>query len=159
MGAIKSYPKDLQPNLVHSLKALGFELCFFGLQTLSPDIDLTDSCLHDLTRKTTIPELITLLELTDLVIGVDSFVSHLAALLGKPTVVLLSSTNSSYFKHYERVSTIASGIRCAPCFHTGDRCPQGHKDCLSFHHETIIPDKIISTVIKKIALFYGRCNG
>jgi len=88
MGSVKSYPKNLQPVLVHSLKALGFEIFFLGMKSLSPDIDLTYSRLHDLTGKTSIPELTALLEQMDIIIGVDSFVSHLAAVIGKPTLGL-----------------------------------------------------------------------
>jgi ADP-heptose:LPS heptosyltransferase len=158
MGGIKSYPNDLQPVLVHSLKALGVELYFFGTKPLSPDIDLFNSRLHDLTGKTSIPELTVLLEQMDIIIGVDSFVSHLAAVIGKPIVVLLSTTNKAYFNHYQKVRTMASEETCAPCFHTGNQCPREYTRCCKFHHESVLPDKIVMTAVKEILRLYSGRN-
>jgi ADP-heptose:LPS heptosyltransferase len=91
-------------------------------------------------------------------VPVDSFVSHLAAVIGKPIVVLLSTTNKAYFNHYQKVRTMASEETCAPCFHTGNQCPREYTRCCKFHHESVLPDKIVMTAVKEILRLYSGRN-
>jgi len=158
-GAVKSYPEELQALLVDSLLDLGFELFFFGTRPLSDEIEPGTELLHDLTGRTRIPELAALLDQMDLVLGVDSFVAHLSGILGKKTIVLLSTTGEDYFDHYPAVFSRASKIECAPCFSTGDTCPLGYPRCRAFYHESIQPGILLQAMIREITRMYGYSHG
>jgi hypothetical protein len=156
MGAIKSYPLDLQPVLAQSLLALGFDLFLFGTAPVCKEVPFAHTHLHDFTGKTSILELAALLEQMDFVLAADSFVAHLAALLGKKTMVLLSTTIDAYFKHYAHVQALNSKMPCAPCFQTGDQCPQGLSQCGAFYDPSLHPDRIVSRMIQEITTQYRR---
>ena len=156
MGAVKSYPLDLQPFLAQSLLALGFDLFLFGTAPVCQEVPVAHTHLHDLTGKTSILELAALLEQMDFVLAADSFVAHLAALLRKKTMVLLSTTGDAYFKHYTHVRALNSKMPCAPCFQTGDQCPQGLSHCGAFYDPSLHPDKIASRTIQEITAQYKR---
>ena len=156
MGNVKSYPEDLQPHLINKLLLAGFELFFFGMKPLSEVVDTRDIRIHDITRRTNILELAALLDQMDYIIGVDSFAAHLAGILNKSILVLLSTTNKDYFDHYGGfLKTFPSRIECAPCYHVGDQCPLGLSSCRAFYHDSIGPDKIILKIIKEITLSLG----
>jgi Glycosyltransferase family 9 (heptosyltransferase) len=151
MGDVKCYPEDLQPHLINKLLLAGFELFFFGMKPLSVVVDTTDSRIHDLTGHTNILELAALIEQMDYNIGVDSFTAHLSGILNKNILVLLSTTNEKYFDHYDGfLKTFSSRIECAPCYHVGNQCPLGLPSCRAFFHDSIIPEKIISKIIKEV---------
>lgn len=81
----------------------------------------------DLTNKTTIPQLIALLERADLVIANDSGPMHIAAALNRPLVTLFGPTNPIRTGPYARPDTvIRANIDCAPCYRK--QCP--HHRCL-----------------------------
>ncbi len=151
MGAVKSYPPEIQPLFLKKLLRLDFEIHCFGTKPLDPGIDCSDDRLHDHTARTNITELSALLEQMDFVIGVDSFVAHLSGILGKETLVLLSTTGSAYFDHYERVTTLASRLDCVPCFHVGNACPLKRPRCAAFHHESVAPERIVRNVVERMA--------
>jgi len=159
MGMVKSYPAELQADLIKRLLLLDFELHFFGSRTLSPQIDQDDARVHDHTGRTGILELAAFLDQMDFVLGVDSFVAHLAGILGKRTLVLLSTTGDNYFHHYPAVSALSSRIPCAPCFQPGNVCPQGHLHCLAFYHESISTDALLGIIIGEITEMYGNQHG
>lgn len=159
MGLVKSYPAELQADLVKGLLLLDLELHFFGTRTLSPDINHADGRVHNHTGRTGILELAALIDQMDFILGVDSFVAHLAGILGKRALVLLSTTGDHYFHHYPGCSALASRIPCAPCFHPGDTCPQGHPQCLAFHHESITAEKLLGTLINELTGMYGNRHG
>ena len=158
MGAVKSYPRDLQPVLIRSLLPLGFDIFLFGTAPISDEVPVYDTHLFDLTGKTSIFELAALLSQMDLILAMDSFVAHLAALLGKRTTVLLSTTMEAYFKHYNSVRALNSKMPCAPCFQTGDLCPSGFHQCRAFYHPSLHPQRIVSSTIKELSTQYGRSH-
>jgi lipopolysaccharide heptosyltransferase II len=81
----------------------------------------------DLTNKTTIPQLVALLERADLVIANDSGPMHIAAALNRPLVTLFGPTNPVRTGPYARPdSVVRANIDCAPCYRK--QCP--HQRCL-----------------------------
>ncbi|PKN68152.1 MAG: hypothetical protein CVU57_00580 [Deltaproteobacteria bacterium HGW-Deltaproteobacteria-15] len=159
MGRVKSYPGDLQDLLISRLLPLNLELHLFGQRTLPSGLAESNGGIHNHVNRTTIPELAALLDQMDLVLSVDSFVAHLSALLGKQTLVLLSTTGEEYFRHYPAVSACSSRLTCAPCFHVNDTCPLGRANCGAFYHESMQTDILASRVIRKISGMYGIKNG
>ncbi|MGE5608874.1 MAG: lipopolysaccharide heptosyltransferase I [Bacillota bacterium] len=81
----------------------------------------------DLTNKTTIPQLVALLERADLVVANDSGPMHIAAALGRPLVTLFGPTNPVRTGPYARPEAVVrANIDCAPCYRR--QCP--HSRCL-----------------------------
>jgi len=76
----------------------------------------------DLTRKTDLPTLAAVLARASAVVSNDSGAAHVAAALGRPTVVVFGSTDPRWTApRGEHVRVLWDRVRCAPCFRT--RCP------------------------------------
>jgi ADP-heptose:LPS heptosyltransferase len=73
----------------------------------------------------------------DLFVGHDSGVTHLAALLGTPTVALFGPTSPSRWAPRGRAVTVVTGRPCGcPAWETVTRCEQ--KPCLDLSESTIL---------------------
>jgi len=153
-GLVKSYPETLQPILLQRLEALGFDLFLFGVKGYRQEGYGLER-IHDLRGKTSIPELAALLEQMDLLIGVDSFIAHLADLLGIPSLVMLSTTPKEYFKYHKNVTFLSSGLECAPWYSVFDKCPIGNEECQAFYHDGIVHGKILKTAFKILSESLG----
>jgi len=72
----------------------------------------------DLTNRTTLPQLVALLERAALVIANDSGPMHIAAALGRPLVAIFGPTNSTRTGPYALPHAVVNSIaHCAPCYH------------------------------------------
>lgn len=81
----------------------------------------------NLAGKTSLPQLVALLERAALVIANDSGPMHIAAALGRPLVTLFGPTNPIRTGPYRRMdSVVRANIDCSPCY--SRRC--GHITCL-----------------------------
>jgi heptosyltransferase III len=90
----------------------------------------------------TFQELITVLESAVIYIGNDSGVSHLAAFLGVPTLVIFGPSDPDRWRPFgDHVRIVKAASPCSPCFDT-DRpdCPE--RNCL----EEINPDRIVEAL-------------
>jgi ADP-heptose:LPS heptosyltransferase len=150
-GPIRSYPPKMHPLLANTLMAAGFELFFFG--QASPNLRgiSRNSPIHDFCGRTTVPELASLLAQMDLVISVDSFIAHLANILGVSTITLLSATRRGIFASHEHVVCLESDIECAPCGEVNVPCPMGYDECQAFYHHSITAEKITITAVRQTA--------
>ena len=144
-GRIKSYPLKLYEALFSTLRSLDLDLHLFGNKSLTPDLSNGDG-LFDWRGKTGIPELAALLAQMDIVLGVDSFIVHLADLLEKTSLVLLGTTAPTYFDWHRHIACLQSGLDCSPCFAFADQCPKGYAACKAFEQPGIRPDVIAQTV-------------
>ena len=90
---------------------------------------LDRDCLNFI-GQTTLEELLALLNQADLFIGNDSGPAHLAALLGRPRVVIFSGTND--FRKWapwgERQRLIRHEVPCSPC--EEKKCPLPRHYCM-----------------------------
>jgi heptosyltransferase-2 len=76
-----------------------------------------------------VAELLALLRGADLVVGNDSGPAHLAAAMGRPTVVLFGPTSPRWTApRGAAVRIVSHELPCAPCF--ARRCPEGEPRCL-----------------------------
>lgn len=83
----------------------------------------------DLCGKTTLRQLVALLERADLVIANDSGPMHIAAALGRPLVVMHGPTSAIRTGPYGRLDCVVRlDLPCSPCF--SRRC--SHQSCLQW---------------------------
>lgn len=76
----------------------------------------------NLAGKTDLPTLAAVLARAAVIVSNDSGVAHVAAALGRPTIVVFGSTDPRWTApRGEHVTAIWDRVRCAPCFRT--RCP------------------------------------
>ena len=150
-GPIRSYPPKMQPPLVSTLLAAGFEVFLFGQAPPHLGGVSKNSWIHDFCGRTTIPELASLLAQMDLVISVDSFIAHLANILGIPTIALLSVTRRGIFAWHEHIVCLESNIECAPCGEVNGPCPMGYDECQAFYHHSATAEKITITAARQAA--------
>jgi len=96
--------------------------------------------------KTSFGELCVLLDLADVFVGNDSGPAHIAAGLGKKTVVLFSGTNEFriWRPRGDRVSVLRCEVSCAPC-HLKD-CPKPRHECM----EGISVEQVLQTVLSPL---------
>ncbi len=150
-GPVRSYPPGMQPNLVKSLLAAGFELFLFGQTPPHLEAIVRNTAIHDFCGRTTIPQLAGLLLQMDLVICVDSFIAHLANILAVRTIVLLSATRRGIFAWHEHVVCLESAIECAPCGEVNGPCPRGYGECQAFYHHSVSAETITMTAVRQTA--------
>jgi lipopolysaccharide heptosyltransferase II len=104
----------------------------FGLKTVvAGSADDRDLALRiggiDATGKTTLRQLVALLERAQIVIANDSGPMHIAAALGKPLVTMFGPTNPVRTGPYKREdSVVRIDIPCSPCY--SRTC--SHRSCL-----------------------------
>ena len=126
--ATKRWPIEHFAACVEPLKSR------FGLQTiiaggpgdseLAKKIDGLNLC-----GKTTLRQLVALLERAELVIANDSGPMHIASALGKPLVTPFGPTNPVRTGPYRRMDTVIRlDLPCSPCY--SRRCP--HQSCLKW---------------------------
>jgi len=76
----------------------------------------------DLIGKTTLPELAGILQKSDLFIGADSGVMHLAAAVGTPTIAIFGPSNDEAWGPWQpdgKIIVIRNDVSCSPCSYVG----------------------------------------
>jgi lipopolysaccharide heptosyltransferase I len=96
----------------------------------------------NLCGRTSLPETGGVIARTDLLIANDSGPVHLAAALGKPTLVLFGPTEARRTGPYgEGHRTLDAGLDCRPCFRRV--CPGGHTRCM----EALAPESVCAAAL------------
>ena len=155
-GSIRSYPGELQINLVQNLLSLGFEIYIFGLNKTNLKGFEKEILVHDFCGKTTIPELSFWINSMDLMICIDSFIAHLSNVLGVKTLVLLSVTRKGIFRGALCRRCLESGIDCSPCGEVANKCPKGFEKCRAFFHKSITPEIISHFTANECATHFSQ---
>jgi len=93
-------------------------------------------------QKTTLLELCALIDKADLFVGNDSGPAHLAAALGKKTLVLFSGTNDWRLWHPrgQAVHVMRHDVACSPCHER--ECPLPRHECMENITVDAVCDKI-----------------
>jgi heptosyltransferase-2 len=95
----------------------------------------------DVTGKTSLPDVIDLIDRCQLVVSNDSGLMHIAAAVGRPMAVLYGSTSPAFTPPLSIDAAIISAeLDCSPCFKR--TCPFGHTDCLN----KLSPDRLYDLV-------------
>jgi hypothetical protein len=154
-GSVRSYPPPLHHDLLKRLKKAGFELYLLGHMNKNYP-SFSQELAFDLRDKTTIGELAVLIKQMDLVVAMDSFISHMANIMEIPTLVLLSTTPSDVFSFHSDISCISSRLSCSPCYNVLNDCPLGNKECMAFYHDSIAPVFIASAVLEQLVKSFKK---
>ena len=148
---IKAWPPENFLNIVNRGLAEKFKFVMLGLQSNplgSPFRRLAGKSLLDLTGKTSLGELISVIRHCDLFLSCDTGPAHIAQALQVPTIVLFGPSNEAEFGPYdcERHSLILPAVHfgCRPC--VLGPCIMG-KSCI---HE-IDPETVFQELSRKAA--------
>lgn len=91
----------------------------------------------DATGRTTLPQLVALLQRASLVVANDSGPMHIACALGRPLVTIFGPTNPVRTGPYGRMDTvIRADIACSPCY--SRKC--SHTSCMV----ELTPDRVLN---------------
>ncbi|MGW8186476.1 MAG: glycosyltransferase family 9 protein [Desulfobacterales bacterium] len=132
MVATELKKRGLQPSILMGPAEVDLEAVLQHSPRSQPQIVKTQ----------TFQELITVLESAVIYIGNDSGVSHLAAFLSVPTLVIFGPSDADRWRPFgDHVRVVKAASPCSPCFGT-DRpdCPK--RNCL----EEINPDQIVEAL-------------
>lgn len=105
-------------------------------------VNNSKSDIVNLTGKTSIEELISLISSAKAVIANDSGPAHIAAALRKPQITIFGATSPKlgFAPLNENGIIITKNLPCSPCsLHGSDSCPLGHFDCMT----QIKPDDVL----------------
>jgi len=97
---------------------------------------VTDLChqnIIDLTAKTNLKQLISLIHKAKVVIANDSGPAHLAAALHKPQITIFGATSPKlgFAPLNDKNVLISQNLPCSPCsLHGSDSCPKTHFNCM-----------------------------
>ena len=140
--ATKRWPAESFAALVEPLRER------FGMASVvaggHDDVELS-SCIPglNLVGKTSLRELVALLERADLVIANDSGPMHIAAALGRPLVALYGPTSADRTGPYDRMDSVLQlDLPCRACY--SRRC--SHQSCLRW----IMPEDVLSLAEKQL---------
>jgi heptosyltransferase I len=93
----------------------------------------------NLANRTSLPQLVALLERADVVVANDSGPMHIAAALGRPLVTIFGPTNPVRTGPYQRMDTVVRlDIACSPCY--SRKC--SHTSCMNW----LTPEQVLAQV-------------
>jgi heptosyltransferase-1 len=103
---------------------------------------LSGAGLHDLTGGTTLGQSMAVLAGADLIVGVDTGLTHMGTAFGRPTVALFGATRPYLYTERETTAVIYHPHSCSPC----KRRPtcDGEFDCMA----SISIDEVLSTAME-----------
>jgi lipopolysaccharide heptosyltransferase II len=112
----------------------------------------------DLAGRTSVAELLALLECADVVASGDSAPVHLAVALGRPTVAIYGPTDPAIYGPYDRsaATIVRHQLPCSPCYRL-DRvadCPLGHTLC----QRLIAPETVYAAIRSAFELRVARAG-
>lgn len=131
------------------------DLKFFNIAKVIERLPVTDRIVN-MVGKTTFYELYCLINNAKLYIGPDTGITHLAALLGKPTIALYGPNIPEKIGPYnvnQNVQVIYHKLKCSPCKQI--KCKFPDKYCMSY----ISPEEIVGRVLEFIDVDKNTRNG
>jgi len=110
---------------------------------------IPDARIHNLCAKTSLTDLKSVFEQTDLLISVDTGTIHIAATTNTNIISLYGANDGNSFPVSHRAVILYTGEACSPCNYTRTvlniTCPYGdNPKCL----ESITPDMVVETALK-----------
>ena len=130
----KIWPAEQFARLTREIQALGYRVVLSGMDHEAARAarvnELASGSLANLAGKTTLPELIALVEGATAVVMHDSGPMHLASALDKPIVALYGPTGAVRTGPYRRgaQAVVRLDLPCSPCyFRKLSQCPHEHR--------------------------------
>lgn len=151
-GPAKRWPEKYYATLSDMLTEQGYQIIILGSekdQPVAQDILSYSKSLGliDLTGKTNLKEVISLLQGSSAAVSNDSGLMHIAAAVKTPLVALYGSSDSNFTPPLSDNHQIFSlGLECSPCFKR--ECPFGTLACL----KGIMPNQVKDGLVKLIAI-------
>ncbi len=149
-------PDEWHPEIVLLGDEKDRSICQEIARKTSPkDSALVDKQVKDLSGKTNLQDLISLIDKCDIFLSGDSGPMHIASALHKPQIALFGGTSPKLgFAPVNKKAVILEvELSCRPCsLHGREKCPKGHFQCMY----NIKPAKIFS-VIEKIRREKAKC--
>jgi len=143
-GSVKKrWPLERFMMVAAELKKRGLQpSILLGPAEVDLEAVLQHSPQSQVVKTWTCQELMTVLESAVLYIGNDSGVSHLAAFLNVPTLVIFGPSDPDLWRPFgDHVRIVKAASLCGPCFDTdGPGCPE--RNCL----KEINPDRIVEAL-------------
>jgi ADP-heptose:LPS heptosyltransferase len=124
-SSARTWPAERWADVASTLHVLGMSIVVVGASDARPAASVIASQLPgvvDLTGRTSIGDLARILKRATCVLGGDSFVGHLAAALGTPTVSVFGPSNSHAWRpcgDREKHRVVLHPMPCQPCIYTG----------------------------------------
>ena len=150
-GDSKKWPERHYAELADNAIKMGMQVWIFGGpkdQTTTRQIRSLVSPVNsehctDLAGKTSLLDVIDLLDLCRLVVSNDSGLMHVAAAVGSATAVIYGSTSPTFTPPLtEKLEILSLDLSCSPCFKR--TCPLKHKNCLN----ELLPERLIPVIEK-----------
>ncbi|MDI6826997.1 MAG: glycosyltransferase family 9 protein, partial [Armatimonadota bacterium] len=117
--------------------ALGAPSDFWYIDRISLEAGVS---IFNLAGKTTLGQAAAILDIIDLVVGLDSGLLHIALALGKPSVGIFGPTRWQYLTTFPNFIPLAAELPCAPC------CKKKPK-CVDFRCiKSVLPDKVADVI-------------
>jgi heptosyltransferase-2 len=132
-GASKQWPASHFAELSDHYASLGWSVWALGSandrETCESIRQLAQHPINNIAGQTSLPQVVDLLSLADLVVSNDSGLMHIAAGLNRPLVAIYGSTDPGHTPPLSANHTIARlELDCSPCFKR--QCPLGHHNCM-----------------------------
>jgi len=149
---VKSWPADYFKDVIQYLVNNKYQVYVVGAKDDSESaaalISSFSSSVYSLAGKTSILELAALTSISQLVVGVDTGVLHIASCFQTPIVAIFGPTRSCEYRPYSNLSTVVDNGTCQCDQLTHAKCDvplYGYAKCMS----ELTPEAVIEA-IKKI---------
>lgn len=145
-GPSKRWPLERWGELAAGLGELGWRVWIFGSdderEAARAVREAGGPAVRDLTGRTSLPDVVDLMDLCSVVVTNDSGLMHVASGVDVHVVALFGSTSPRRTPPLTRRRTILwLELPCSPCFEP--TCPLGHRDCL----RTLDVDRVRTAVL------------
>lgn len=151
--SLRTYPRTYLIQLIERLSEQRITSVLLGIADPSLTVNLPSASVIDLRSKTpTFASLVTTLKSLDVIIAHDSFIMHLAGLLGRPTIGLFAPTSREHASPYPSIRPLMSDISCAPCHASSGTCPKGFSRCIAWDREILMPPAIMEAVLRAMSM-------
>lgn len=132
-GPSKRWPPEYFAEVANQKIQEDYQIWIFGApsdnKAAEKILSLTNNQAINLASKTSLPEAIALLSLSDVVLTNDSGLMHIACALHKPVVAVYGSSSPAFTPPLsDQVNIHYLHIECSPCFQR--ECPLKHWRCM-----------------------------
>ena len=147
--SMKAYPIDLVLELARSLLRKEAAVLLLGVgREINLELPHTPPMLCNFVDRTpTVESLATVVSQLDATVCCDSLFAHLAGALRVPTLAVFTCSAPTAARGYPTVRAVTADAPCSPCGVWGNRCPQGHFECMVHRHPDLSPHRLCDLVL------------